>query len=1495
MSDSESDNFHIDDGDSDSDGFVVQPAKTKKAAPAKKAAASTAKAAKVPAVKKAPAKKAPLASKNLPNDSISDVESDFASSPAKPKPKPKANGNASEEDDEMGVPGPSKKAPVTNKSASEVYQKLSQREHVLKRPDTYIGSVEAIKQQLWVLDPESKNMTFREITYVPGFLKIFDEILVNAADNKVNDPSMDQLKVTIDREKNTISVYNNGKGIPVEMHKKEGVMIPELIFGHLLAGSNFDDDQKKLTGGRNGYGAKLANIYSHEFVVETADKSNLKKYKQSFRNNMAVTEKPKITDNKKGDEWTRITFTPDLERFGMTGIDDDTNALLMKRVYDMAGTVKDIKVFLNDERLKVKGFKQYVEMYLNAATSATSVAAGGAVVAKPPLIYEVVNKRWEVAFALSDGEMKQVSFANSIATTKGGTHVDMIATQLANKLMDQIKKKNKAAPVKPFQVKNHMWIFVNALVENPAFDSQTKENLTLKSSAFGSKCDLSEDFVKKVAKTGIIDSVLNWARFKQDQILKKTDGAKRSRIAGIVKLEDANNAGGRNAKNCTLILTEGDSAKALAVSGLAVVGRDNYGVFPLRGKLLNVREAGHEQIIKNVEIQHIKQILGLKHKQDYASVDSLRYGHLMIMTDQDHDGSHIKGLIINFLDHSYPSLLRIPDFLVEFITPIVKVWKGKQEHSFYTMPQYEEWKAANNDGRGWESKYYKGLGTSTSADAQKYFSDLDKHRLAFETMKDEDRQLIDMAFNKKKADDRKEWLRQFRPGTFLDHDINSLPISDFVNKELILFSMADNIRSIPSMADGLKPGQRKVLFGCFKRNLTKEIKVAQLGGYVSEKTAYHHGEQSLYSTIVGLAQNYVGSNNINLLDPNGQFGTRLAGGKDAASARYIFTNIPRITRAIFHPADDGLLNHLVEDGMTIEPEYYLPTVPLVLINGADGIGTGWSTAIPNYNPVDVVDNLRRMMRGEEPERMDPWFRGFKGSIERIEQDKYKISGIIEKISDGTLEITELPVRKWTQDFKEMLEEMTNGTDKVQSTVKDYEEHHTDKTVHFKVHMTEKNMEAAEQEGLEKRFKMSNTISTANMVCFDLNGKIKKYSSAEEILAEFYHKRLEYYGLRKQFLADELNKQFEKLSNQARFVNMIITKELNVSNKKKTALVSELRALNFRPFPRNSKAKDAGESEPALEEEDEGLASDYDYLLGMAIWSLTAEKVEKLISERDGKEQELIELLKLTPQDIWNHDLDSFLAEWQLCLDDDANVAKGFKPKTKAALKAAQKKKKRAAGEDTDDESDDFKPVKAVAKPKAKPKAAAKASPIKPSPAKREIISDGSDVDVKPPPKKQAVSRPAAAKPKAKIETIMDLDESDDDMYTIPATKATSKPPSAAAKAKPKSKDILSDDDLDAKSPKAKSKPAAKKKVIETAESEFDSPIAKPAPAKAAKKAPAPKAKAKAIKAESDFDDDSLMDDFVPSPIPARTAARPGRGAVKKAAYVEMSDLDDDDE
>nr|DAD42399.1 TPA_asm: hypothetical protein HUJ06_000629 [Nelumbo nucifera] len=773
----------------------------------------------------------------------------------------------------------SSRPPVApGKTIEETYQKKSQLEHILLRPDTYIGSIEKHTQTLWVY--EGGEMVHRPVTYVPGLYKIFDEILVNAADNKQRDPSMDSVKVDIDVEQNCISVYNNGDGVPVEIHQEEGVYVPEMIFGHLLTSSNYDDTVKKTTGGRNGYGAKLTNIFSTEFIIQTADGRRQKKYKQVFSNNMGKKSEPTITKCKEGENWTKVTFKPDLAKFNMTHLEDDVLALMKKRVIDLAGCLgKTVKVELNGQRVPVKSFLDYVNLYLQSASKTRPESL--------PRITEKVNERWEICVSLSEGQFQQVSFVNGIATIKGGTHVDYVTNQITNHVMTIVNKKNKNANLKAHTVKNHLWVFVNALIDNPAFDSQTKETLTTRQNSFGSKCELSQEFLKKVAKSGVVENLLSWADFKQSKDLKKTDGAKRQRITGITKLEDANDAGGKNSEKCTLILTEGDSAKALAMAGISVVGRNHYGVFPLRGKLLNVREANHKQIMENAEIQNIKQILGLQHGKEYDSVKSLRYGHLMIMTDQDHDGSHIKGLLINFIHTFWPSLLKIPSFLVEFITPVVKaIHKNGRVLSFYSMPEYESWKESlAGNASGWSIKYYKGLGTSTSKEGKEYFKDLDMHKKDFIWINEQDGDAIELAFSKKKIEARKNWLRNFE------------------------------------------------------------------------------------------------------------------GGKDHASARYIYTRLSPITRFLFPKDDDILLDYLNEDGQSIEPTWYMPIVPMVLVNGSEGIGTGWSSYIPNYNPRDIVANIRRLLNGEPMEAMDPWYKGFRGLIEKTATKEagssYTVSGIIE--------------------------------------------------------------------------------------------------------------------------------------------------------------------------------------------------------------------------------------------------------------------------------------------------------------------------------------------------------------------------------------------------------------------------------------------------------------------------------------------------------------------
>ncbi|VDL96499.1 unnamed protein product [Schistocephalus solidus] len=1160
-----------------------------------------------------------------------------------------ANGDVPED----GIVDPAKK----RLSVERIYQKKTQLEHILIRPDTYIGSVERATTLMWLYDKEKQAMIQKEITYTPGLYKIYDEILglLTIYLYFLKKSMLRTTRLTLKRRPfyNLIRIWNNGAGIPVVHHRVEKMFVPSLIFGHLLTSSNYDDTEKKVTGGRNGFGAKLCNIFSRKFVVETSSKEHKKCFKQTWIDNMTKTSEPRITASA-GEDFTCISFYPDLARFGMTELEADTVALFERRAYDIAASTRGVKVILNGVRVPIKNFKDYVDLYLKDKGEDGEV------------VYECVNPRWEVAVAASNLGFQQVSFVNSIATTKGGKHIDYISDQVANKLVDVVKKKSgkSGVTVKSFQIRSHMWVFVNCLIENPSFDSQTKEFMTLQSKSFGSTCVLSEKFINQVG----LSNVLSWVRFKaQEKMDKQCHKSKHVKLKGIPKLDDANDAGTKNSAACTLILTEGDSAKTLAVAGLSVVGRDRYGVFPLRGKLLNVREASSKQIMENAEINNLIKILGLQYKNKYEtpeSVATLRYGKIMIMTDQDQDGSHIKGLLISFIHHNWPKLLH-HNFLEEFITPIVKVFKGKQELAFYSIPEFEEWQKTTSNWHTWRVKYYKGLGTSTSKEAKDYFSDMTRHRIRFRYSGPEDDASITLAFNKNKSDDRKSWLttwmneRKRRVELGLPEDYlygsgtHAITYSDFVHKELILFSNMDNERSIPSLVDGLKPGQRKVLYTCLKRNLVKEIKVAQLSGSVAEMSSYHHGEASLMGTIIGLAQDFVGSNNLNLLMPHGQFGTRLSGGKDAASPRYIFTSLSPFTRKIFSERDDAILHYLFEDNQRIEPYWYIPVIPMVLINGADGIGTGWGTKIPNYDVMEVISNLRRMIDGADPLPMLPSFRDFRGVIQELGDNRYVVFGEIAILDEQTVEITELPVRVWTQSYKEgVLEVMLNGSEKVPASILDYKEYHTDATVRFVVRMTPEKLREAEAIGLHKFFKLSTAMTTNSMVLFDHMGCVKRYASVSEILKEFFELRLEWYNKRKSYLEGMLSAEARRLENQARFVLEKIQGKISIENRAKRDLIRLLKEHNYEPDPVHAWKESAGEGEEEDSEEQGGDAStssaaaDYNYILGMPLWSLTKERKDDLLAQRDKKQAELTELLSKSARRLWRDDLDELEADRQ---------------------------------------------------------------------------------------------------------------------------------------------------------------------------------------------------------------------------------------------------------
>ena len=1079
------------------------------------------------------------------------------------------------------------------KTIEQTYIKKTQLEHVLDRPGMYIGDIDPVTAERWVFD----SGTFKQkvITYSPGLYKIFDEIFTNATDHSQRDLTMKKIDVTVS-ETGEITILNDGDGIPVEIHQDHKKYVPELIFGEFHTSSNYDDTEARTVGGLNGYGSKLTNAFSKVFTVEISDSKN--HFIQTFRNNMSESSPPKVTATKKK-SFTKITFLPDYSRFGITDF-TDTFLLFKSRVYEgSAITDKRIVVSYNGEKVPIKTFEDYINLFIGNG----------------PRVYHSEG-RWEIAVVLNPyDKFTQVSFVNGINTSDGGTHVDYIMNQIVTKLKDQVEKKHKDIVIRPAYIKDNVMLFVKCLIENPIFSSQTKDNHVTKASKFGSSLSIGDDIIKKIDKLGITANVVEIAKAKEQKNLSKTDGKKQFRLSGLPKLDDANKAGGSEAHKCKLILTEGDSAKASAVAGLSVVGRDYYGVFPLRGKLLNVRDATPAQLLKNEEINNLKKILGLQQSKEYRDTKGLRYGGIIIFTDADNDGSHIKGLIINWIHSFWPSLLKIESFISCIITPIVKISKGITVRSFYTQNDFITWKENTTDASKWNVKYYKGLGTSTAKEAKEYFTNLKRQTVVYNYTETSDEDLI-KAFKKGFEDSRKDWIRENTGTThLLDFSVLKQSISQFVNNELIQFSIADLERSIPNIMDGLKPSQRKVLYGCFKKNLTSDMKVAQLSGYISEHTSYHHGEVSLQGTIINMAQDFVGSNNINVLIPSGQFGTRIIGGKDSASPRYIFTHLNPITKILFNEHDSKLLDYLDDDGMSIEPKYYIPIIPMILVNGSEGIGTGYSTNIPCYNPDDIITNLGRLIdSGGDPNTefidMVPWYRGFKGSIILESENKYISYGVVTRSSPTSVDITELPIGRWTQGYKEFLETLVE-----QNEIIDYKNNSDDISVSFRVVMQKSILDSMNNESLIKKLKLTSSINTSNMHVFDADCKIRKMSCPQEIIFEWYHIRKEHYNKRKEYLLEQMQYSFDLMDSKIKFIRLVVESKIIIFKKSKSEISQQIESFGI-PMINGS----------------------YDYLLDMKIHSLTLEKIEDFNLKMKTITIELHEL-KATPiEKIWMTEL-----------------------------------------------------------------------------------------------------------------------------------------------------------------------------------------------------------------------------------------------------------------
>jgi DNA topoisomerase-2 len=1124
------------------------------------------------------------------------------------------------------------------------YQRKTDKQHILDNPDTYIGSIENVDAAMWIYDDETQRIVQKQIEYIPGLYKLFDEGIVNCRDHVIRmlqSSSEDKKLVTYIEttigEDGTIIMTNDGNGIDVAQHPEYKIWIPEMIFGQLRTSTNYNKDQEKIVGGKNGFGFKLVLIWSTYGYVETIDHVRGLKYFQEFKDNLNVIGTPVITKIKTNKPYTKVCFKPDYSRFGLKdGLTKDMIALLKKRVYDISAvsdhSTKKIKVSYNDSVLPVKNFQQYIDLYVGSKTDVKRV-------------YESENERWEYAVALSEThEFQQVSFVNGICTFKGGKHVDYIMGQITRKLVDYIEKKKKVR-VNANSIKEQLILFLRCDIVNPAFDSQTKDYMNTPSNKFGSTCTVSDSFIEKVAKMGVMDLACSLTEAKESKMAaKKTDGAKTKNIRGIANFIDANLSGGPQSKDCILILCEGLSAMSGIVSGLSSEDRNTIGIYPLKGKLLNVRGEQTKKIYENKEITDIKKILGLENGREYKTMEDvyqyLRYGKIMLMTDQDLDGSHIKGLCINLIHSEWASLTKIPGFISFMNTPILRAKKGSQTLLFYNDGEYETWKQSlGGNTAGWTIKYFKGLGTSTSVEFKEYFAHKKIVDFVYQETSDD---TIDKIFNKKRADDRKTWLENYDKHAYLDTSRPSVYYDEFINNEMIHFSTYDCARSIPSMVDGLKTSLRKILFCAFKHKFASEMKVAQFSAYVSQHSAYHHGEASLNGAIVNMAQNFVGSNNINLLRPNGQFGSRLQGGDDSASERYIFTQLCDVTRSLFPEADDAILTYLDDDGTQVEPEYYVPIIPMVLVNGISGIGTGFSSSIPPYNPKDIVDYLKTKLAHQQtqsssnqPVEFTPYYEGFKGRVEKIADNKYMISGCYSKIGDDKIRITELPIGTWTMHYISFLEQlMDGGVDKtgkkIPPAIKDFTslctEHLVDITVQFPKGELAKLADTRDAngiDGVEKMLKLTTTTSTTNMHLFNHECKLKKYATIQDIIDEFYGIRLETYHKRKAHQLRELEYKLQKLSNRAKYILENLDGSIDLRKKTSTQVNELLESKGY-----------------------DKMDGDYKYLIKMPMDSVTQENVDQILKEKENAEKEHEILLGTQVENMWLNDLAAFDTEYQ---------------------------------------------------------------------------------------------------------------------------------------------------------------------------------------------------------------------------------------------------------
>lgn len=1144
------------------------------------------------------------------------------------------------------------------------FQTKDQVTHVYERPDMYVGSPDLREYPEFVANANDFKIVRKTIRSSPAILRIFIEPLSNIIDNVARGKQAKipttKISVNIDEKTGETVFYNDGQYIPIELHPEEKCYNHTLIFGQLLSSSNYDDtESREDISGRNGVGVKCTNVFSSSFTVEGLDPVNGLTFSQRWTNNMKTRGEPVIKSTKLKRGFTRITYVPDFKAFGLKSYTEDIIAMYRKCVLDMAMITK-VPVYFNDEKVPVSTLAQYASLY-NTEPQTDSII--------------IKSPNMEVLLTPNDsGEFQAISFANGVYTSKGGTHVNAWTEEIFRALLAKINKPKKPQ-LNISEVKRFFRLFIVGVFDKPRFNDQAKSILEYPTVT----AEIKPTQINAICKWAVMDQIRELIQNKEFASLKTIERKKRGyeKVEGLIS---ANFEGTKKSSDCSLILVEGLSAYTYPEKGISVgigdkSGRDWFGILPLRGKVLNCRNVKETKTIKaNKVIEKIIKSIGLEFDMDYTLPESyqrLRYGKVIILADADVDGIHITSLVLNAFHYLFPSLLRREQpFIVSMSTPIVRIKRGKLDDLiFYDQREYEEY-FRNHTVKKKDVKYLKGLASSKDADI---LEDFGKKIVSF--ISDEKMGItLDKAFSSKQANMRKKWLEEYDPERVclkwdgIGPEICNLDISDYIDTELIKFSREDCRRSIPSLVDGLKESQRKVLYVCFKENLSytgQEAKVANLAGTISSKSGYHHGEKNLEDTIKGLGCAFIGSNNIPYLAREGQFGTRNLGGHDAGDGRYIFTKLDRLTRLLFPKVDDSLLDYRQDDGDVIEPEFYVPILPTCLINGSLGIGTGWSSTIPCYNPLDLIEGVRVWLENMDEKTgsfssrnlpyLHPWYRFHTGEITfDTNKDSYVSHGILTRKTGNTVVVTELPVGLWTHTFRDFLDDLRS-----EKKIASYTDRGNtiEETILFEIKEND-NFECTEE-----TLKLTKSFKTTNMVLFDANGKIKRYETAQDILSDYCAVRYDFYVKRKRRQLTDLESEITQLGNKRRFLEEIrdgIIKLFTVTNGKNQSITDAglVHVLEERKYDKLNSA-------------DEENKSGYEYLLNLQIRSITAERIEKLRNDLAGCIHTRDDLKITSEKEIWLGELDEFRTEYESYLTELENerlINKNAKPKKKAVAK-----------------------------------------------------------------------------------------------------------------------------------------------------------------------------------------------------------------------------------